>query len=143
MRRKQIEEGRGVDDRSQGSLELLGDAPQSSKAKEGSPLDDNGHVSVSYRRQTQFTFQISTMLGGACPASSPLDSSARAGLGDEARISRRSYTSGSLTLHLLQQTQETRGRSRGERVVYCILTPRDSSSNFMAQCVGSSGFHCV
>lgn len=68
-------------------MELLGDAPRSSKAKQGSPLDDNGQ----WRKQTQFTFQTSTMLGGVGPASSPLDSSGRAGLGDEARSS---YTSG-------------------------------------------------
>lgn len=83
------------------------------------------------------------MPGGACPASSPLDSSGGAGLGGEVRISRRSYTSGYPTLHLLQQTQETRGPSRGERVAYRILTPRDSLSRIMAQCSGSSGFLCA
>lgn len=50
---------------------------------------------------------------GPCPASSFLDSSGRAGLGDEARISRGSCASVSPTLHLLQQTQERRRLSRG------------------------------
>lgn len=59
---------------------------------------------------SQFTF---CMLGGSCPASSFLDSSGRAGLGDEARISRGCCASVSPTLHLLHQTQERRRRSRG------------------------------
>lgn len=86
------------------------------KAKQGSPLNDNGHASVSYRDRLTTHIPDFCMFDGSCPASSPLDSSGRADLRDEARIQR-----GELCKWLSHPPPATtdsvdRERSRGETV---------------------------